>query len=651
MTEAGKAAWRAGWESWPLFARLLFAVVLVQALFWLALKPLLFSSSEEQFEIYAPQDIAEAALAAPTYAELANAEFTPIEALPASHCCESDYRALRYTIKLDRVPETGLGIRPRVNADNLALYVNGDFVAGKGRMELPDITYNALLRQIYPIPPGTLRPGANEIAIIMVRDANPYFDYYEPVIGDYAAMSRAQAWRMFFLGGYKYVTLGMIGLALLLALIVLARAERKPEAAWFVLVAGSWTLLSLYYVSPDPPLRGMWRLASYFCTSLLVPLAWLGLAESWAKQRVWWTIPLATAVYVIACISMLHALFALPPGQDFDRAGELHDLASIGLSVATILRIARAFVGEHEDRIWEAAIFVLLATLMALNALGEWVSATTTGYLSHTQPFLILGLAVAFLARNVRLFRSSAQINAALSTQLAQRTQELESAHMRERDLVRRQAHGAERQRIMRDMHDGLGSQLMSMLMMERRGKAGPVEFEQGLQQVIDEMRLMIDSMDSVGESLDAALSTFNRRMRARVEAAGFAYTWERGDNITLPSLGPRDVLQVFRMMQEALTNALKHSAGDSIGIIIGVSPDPDFAARITISDNGANGSSINDVLANSGTTRGRGLDNMRRRASSIGAQLAITGDASGTRVAIDLQATAHGPAEGSNAA
>lgn len=631
------ATWSFGWARLPLPIRLLIAIVLIQALFWLALKPLLFSSNDSDFPTYSAQNIAEAAISTPTYAAMSAAAFDPVQSFPAWHCCERGYRALRYTIVLDRVPESGLGIRPRVNADNLGLYVNGRFVAGKGRMALPYITYNALLRQIYPIPPAALRPGANEIAVVMVRDANPYFDYYEPVIGEYAIMHREQAWRMFFLGGYKYVTLGMIGLALVFALIVLARAERRREAFWFVMVAGGWLLLSLYYLLPDPPIRGLARLGFYFCVSLSIPLAWFGLADAWARQKITWAAPLAIGLYVLTCAGVLFALYTFQPGENFDWAGQLHDLAAIIFAVMTVLRIGHAFVGRSEDRIWEAAILVLLATLIALNALGEWVSATTTGYLSHTQPFLILGLAVAFLARNVRLFRSSAQINTMLAAQLEERAAALEAAHQRERTLVQRQAHEAERQRIMRDMHDGLGSQLMSMLVMARRGKAQATDFEHGLEQVIDEMRLMIDSMDSVGESLGVALTAFDRRMSDRVRAAGFTYIWQQDANRQLPALDPRQVLQVFRIMQEAVANALKHSGGGTIAITIGRAGDRRDVTRIEIADDGPEGDKLASDLGDDGPRRGRGLDNMRHRAAGIGGQLQVLGDGSGTRVVLDL--------------
>ncbi len=94
-------------------------------------------------------------------------------------------------------------------------------------------------------------------------------------------------------------------------------------------------------------------------------------------------------------------------------------------------------------------------------------------HVNRAMPFLVLGLVAAFLARNVRLFQSSASLNTMLEQQLTERTVELEAAHARETELVRDQA-TRERQRIMRDMHDGLGSQLMSMLLAARRGEAEP---------------------------------------------------------------------------------------------------------------------------------------------------------------------------------
>ncbi len=622
------------WAALPNWAKLLAAAAMVQAVFWFALKPVLFAGNEAEFERFEPRQIATAKLDAPTLLSSGKAEWEPVEALPAWHCCEPGYRALRYNITLEGIPEKGLGIRPRVNADNLALYVNGAFIAGAGRMALPDITYNALLRQTYHVPASSLKIGDNEFVVLMVRDAAPYFDYYEPVIGEYSSMKSAQSYRMFFLGGYKYLALGIISLIALFSAIVAFRAERKQEALWFTCLSISWTLLSLHYLVVDPPLSGNARLGFYFCASLAIPFCWFGLVNAWQNARWKYAGMITVLGYLAVCCAMVISLFALPSGAGFDQAGMLHDYATLAVAVATIVLLASGFTRLGDGRHWEAAVIILLVTLIALNALSELSSTITLGFLSHTQPFLIVGLAAAFLSRNVRLFRSSAQINRELSGQLAERSKELEEMYARERVLVKSQAHAEERRRIMRDMHDGLGSQLISMLMMARRGKGKPEEFEQGLQQVIDEMRLMIDSMDSVGESLDSALATFNRRLMSRLKDAGFSSRWHRDEDLPRLDMSPGAILQVFRIMQEAVTNALKHSHGHTIDVSIMRAPDPDYALRIVVADNGKG------ISTKRRTSQTRGLHNMESRARSIDANFSVNTGKEGTQVLLDLKPT-----------
>jgi signal transduction histidine kinase len=266
-----------------------------------------------------------------------------------------------------------------------------------------------------------------------------------------------------------------------------------------------------------------------------------------------------------------------------------------------------------------------------LEFANEFFWQQTTGYLSRTAPFLILALVVAFFARSVRLFRSADQINQVLAGRLAQREAELSEAHARERDLVRFQAHADERQRILRDMHDGLGSQLMSMLLAARRGEVKPDRLAEGLQSVIDEMRLIIASMDSVGESLFAALSLFRDRMTPRIDAAGFTLEWDDRYRSDFPEYGPRPTLQVFRILQEAVTNALKHSGGDRVHVLI--EPSPAAGVRITVSDNGLAARGAQAVL----TGTGRGLANMQTRAAAIGARISVTHSSEGVAVTLDL--------------
>jgi signal transduction histidine kinase len=145
----------------------------------------------------------------------------------------------------------------------------------------------------------------------------------------------------------------------------------------------------------------------------------------------------------------------------------------------------------------------------------------------------------------------------------------------------------------------------------------------------------MIASMDSVGESLFAALSLFRDRMSQRVGSAGFSLEWSNTFGTDFPEYGPRPTLQVFRILQEAVTNALKHSGGEVIRISIEPRPAGAEGVRLTVSNDG-----VTDGTAPPDLSRpGRGLTNMRTRAASIGASLSIEPWADGLRVVLDLPA------------
>ena len=142
-----------GFRRVPHLARLAIAVVLIQLLFWLVVKPLVIGSPNPGFDRIEGYEYAEARLEAPTMEAVGNATFDPIAEMPGWHCCESGYRAFRYQFDLDEIPETGLGIAPHVRADNFRIYVNNSFVAGTGRMELPEITEFAIEESASIEPP------------------------------------------------------------------------------------------------------------------------------------------------------------------------------------------------------------------------------------------------------------------------------------------------------------------------------------------------------------------------------------------------------------------------------------------------------------------------------------------------------------------
>ncbi|MDP3378334.1 MAG: ATP-binding protein, partial [Brevundimonas sp.] len=479
------------------------------------------------------------------------------------------------------------------------------------------------------IPAGLLKVGANEVLFITVRQGLPYSDLVTPILGPWAQVAQWAEVRMWRSVDYRQLsglTTAIIGL---FALMLAFRAPQNRFALWLAMLGGAWTAYILYGQVLDPPFGGLMRLWLFFVVNALTAISLAGLIDAWT-ERPWPRFQLVLIGVFLAFVSFCAVwLWTRPMPGGYDAPALAWAWLSVALGVTVVLRLIWHFATTPEPRRLEAALLAICATCVVLDAVGEHFGLTSGGFLLDSTPLLLLALVAAFLQRNFTLFRSAVSLNALLADRLAVREAELESAHARERDLVRSQAHDDERRRIMRDMHDGLGSQLMSMLLAARRGKAEPAAMAEGLQAVIDEMRLMIDSMDSVGESLASALTTFEDRVRPRIEEAGFVLVWSSLVNTRLPDYPPRVVLQVFRILQEAVTNALKHSGGDRIEIVIAPGADDD-TVRLTVSDNGRG-------MAARGPS-GHGLRNMQSRASLVGATLEIRAAHPGTHVVLTLR-------------
>ncbi|GAA0763777.1 hypothetical protein GCM10009076_18940 [Erythrobacter ramosus] len=622
---------RIAWRQLAIFAVTLLAVQLV---YWLLINPL---TEADRAERPAPLEITGATIArldSPTFAAAAKAQYQPVE-IPFTHCCDTAIFSVRINVKVDAVPANGLGIISTLQADNYRLAVNGSTLFARGQMQPGAVTFDGQRTFLTRIPAGLLREGSNEIQYITVRDGFPYTDIYPPIIAEFDALESYSANRLFFINGFYMLSAAVLGMLGLLAGIMTFRSDDWRFAAWLSALCAGFVAYLTYALWMNPPLDGWGRMLAFFAIYLFVPTALLCFVDSWTGKPLRGLQAGAMAAYgaAIAVISWHVYGVAMPEG--YDRPTTLWIWYLMGAAVLVLARLAWHFATRAESRLVESVLLTVMATALVFDAITNWFPewGIGEGNLLNSSAFLLLAMTAAFLARNFRLFQSQGALNAMLQAKVTQREAELAEAALREQALVRAQAHDEERRRIMRDLHDGLGSQLMTMMLSARLGEADPPKVAEGLQSVIDEMRLMVDSMDSVGESLEAALATFRARVQPRVEAAGFAFRWSQPDALAAPDLGPRDVLQVFRIMQEAVTNALKHSSGTEIAITI--AQHSDGGVEIAIADNGSGGTGDGEA--------GRGLANMRVRARAVGADYALQAmPGEGTRVTLTLRQTAH---------
>lgn len=78
----------------------------------------------------------------------------------------------------------------------------------------------------------------------------------------------------------------------------------------------------------------------------------------------------------------------------------------------------------------------------------------------------------------------------------------------------------------MRDMHDGVGSTLVSTLALVERGNSTPEVVASTLREAVDELKLTIDSLDDSDHDLVTLLATLRYRLTPRLERAGLTVDW-----------------------------------------------------------------------------------------------------------------------------
>jgi len=211
----------------------------------------------------------------------------------------------------------------------------------------------------------------------------------------------------------------------------------------------------------------------------------------------------------------------------------------------------------------------------------------------------------------------------------------LENERRRSGELVIR-AQEEERKRIARDLHDEVNQSLTALLL---RIEAAAQEAPDQLRLQLVEVKRLADQ--AMGELLDlarqlrptalddhglvAALRTHVRDFDRRGQAQASFWIDPR-----LGELSPDAQVVVYRVAQEALVNAARHSGASRVE----VSLEPcDGKVRLQVADNGSG-----FAFAEEG--KGLGLDGMRERALLVGGALEIDSrPGKGTTVRLEVPA------------
>ena len=221
-------------------------------------------------------------------------------------------------------------------------------------------------------------------------------------------------------------------------------------------------------------------------------------------------------------------------------------------------------------------------------------------------------------------------INSSRATMNAIETRfELSASQKQLHEIERRESVNRERQRLMQDLHDGLGSSLRTALWAAEKGNIDNRAVVNVLKNCIDDIKLTVDSMEPIQSDLLLLLATLRYRLEPRLENTGIDLYWDVVDVPALDWLDPKSALHILRILQEAFANAIQHAQATELRISTGV--DSPWCV-VTISDNGV-GFSIEQALQRGG----KGITNQIHRAQIIGAEVAWMPGDFGTRFQLRL--------------
>ncbi len=525
----------------------------------------------------------------------------------------------RMTIELPAAPTQALGI----TLDKLGLsgriFVNGHDLGGcaPGDVRLSRCIYKPLWRYATP---AVWRAGSNEVVVhvwatpsqangLSVVTVGParavYEDHYRPRQFWQLDLVVALQWSIFTLG--------------LMSLVIGIAMGGDRLYCWFGLAALARALSTSATLTTDvwfDPWWMNWLVSSLRVVTLpLTMIAMLAFFERLSRRM-----EIGLAIYAVVAVVIIALASAAQPAAMLVAApiAALSAMLIVSFSV-DILRSRKA-----RDIILLMCVVVLFIAGMHDITVYRGLAYSRPLLMPYTSGVILLVLGGLLVVRLAEALRTSADLNTILADKVAAHEADLQRRHQAELDLERAGARVQERERFLRDLHDGLGSSLSAARIRLEDDTLGPQQVSQLLDECIDDMRLLIATSAPDAQLADS-LGDLRYRMDRRMQNAGVKLQWQMALG-EMPDIPAAARLQLMRIVQEALTNALRHA--QATRIVVGAQYDAaSCRLKLWVEDNGHG---FDTLMPRAG---GRGLRNQQYRAAQLGATLQTDSDAQGTRV------------------
>jgi signal transduction histidine kinase len=490
---------------------------------------------------------------------------------------------------------------------NGQVWVNGVALGYTGSMTEP-VTRNWYVPLMFTVPANLWKQGENTLLVRVVSGYESNNGLAPIEVGPVELVVKAYNWRhLAQVDGPKIIQVALITMGVLM-LTIWVRDRSQSAFGYMGLAAVLWSLASALNVAQEPFTSApVWEILCNTVTNwfqLALAAFFFRFAEIRFRALYWGFAAVAVVLPIYYTFwPSIWGLGILVLG--------IYISALIGMA-CTIWHVVRHGRPDGWWLIAACALVVPCGGHDVMILLG-FIPYGAIYWLAFPAP-LIIGFTFVILAGDSARSRGAlAELNRSLGFLVAERESALRESFQRVATLERTQAVTAERGRILRDMHDGVGAHLTSALRQLQSPRPSGVDLglvTQTLRDSLDQLKLSVDALSLQQGDVLGLLASLRFRIAPRLKAAGLELIWDVADLPEWPDGQAPALRQLQYILFEGLSNVLQHSGATRLVLSARAFEDH---IQVSLIDNGRGWG---------GQGEGQGLQAMRARASVIGAMV-----------------------------
>ncbi len=614
----------------------LFRVFFFLFIYWLVLNYLVFFKEVDFFsvpDVAAVDDIQYSLSQAKTPMDLMQAQWQPVSLPDDWYTNHKNIEKLwyrsHYTMSASDADVWAVYL-PSVS-HNAAIYINGVWVGHGGQFDDP-VSRHHNEPLLFKFSSSLLKPGDNQIDIFVKTSFHE-----QGLLGQFYIAPLDKLSNAYFIKHLvrvdviQWVTIAMFVMSLVLGGFWLARPQDSTYGLFAMLLL-LWALHNLNLIVSNIPFSvHLWEAMTMstlgWTTVMMVIFNHRYLCDT--KPRI------EKAILFFAVLGI--GIFFLPDISSILHIGYgVWDALLMVFACYTIYYLLHSYwLTQNNDAflILLVGIPILvfgLHDVLVVNHLWDKTDGLIIQYNVIPAMFLFSWF---LLRRFVMSINQAEQLAATLEQRVQEKQQTLQLQYEQLNQMEQQSVLAEERERIMRDMHDGIGGQLVSVISVLREHDGDIFSsLREKVQRSLSDLRFVIDSLDPLLNDLPTLLGMMRLRLRDQLEAEKISLQWVVTDLPEMEDLNPRRSLNVMRIVEEAITNIIKHSGADKMTLATGLIRERK-QIYIDIIDYGCG----MKQLYEGEHVCSRGIENMHYRAKQLDATLEISSSGSGTRVRLLL--------------